>query len=93
MNVTITTDGGFTGRGLGSVSVDSEVDERVRTAVANARPESWQREYTTRGADLVTYTLTIGGHTTSWQSRAEIPKDLEELFEAVWETRASRGGR
>lgn len=84
MNVTITTDGGFTGRGLGSVSVESDVDHRVREAVRNARPETWQREYTTRGADLITYTLTIDGHTTSWQTHAEIPKDLEELFAAVW---------
>jgi hypothetical protein len=82
--ITITTDGGFTGRGLGNVTVDEDVDERVRAAVANARPESWQREYTTRGADLINYTLTLGDCTTSWQTRAEIPEDLQELFEAVW---------
>lgn len=84
MNVSITTDGGFSGRGVGSVSVDSDVDERVREAASKARPETWRREYTTRGADLVTYTLTLGEHTTSWQTHAEIPRDLEELFEAVW---------
>ena len=84
MKVMITTDGGFTGRGVGSVSVESDVDARVREAVRNARPETWQREYLSRGADLVTYTLTLGEHTTSWQTGAEIPKDLAELFEAVW---------
>ena len=93
MDVMITTDGGFTGRGVGSVSVDSDVDARVREAVRNAQPSAWKREYAARGADLVTYTLTLGEHTTSWQTGAEIPKDLEELFDAVWGLRASRGSR
>lgn len=82
--ITITTDGGFTGRGIGSVSVESS---RVREEVANARPETWAREYTAHGADLVHYTLTIGDVTTSWSTGAAIPPDLAALFEAVWACR------
>jgi len=81
MTITITTDGGFTGRGIGGVSVDSEI---VRDAFHKARPETWAREYLSIGADLVTYTIAIGEHRTSWQTGAAIPRDLEELFEAVW---------
>lgn len=84
MTVTITTDGGFTGRGIGSVSVDTRDDDHVREALARAHPESWQREYTAHGADLINYTLTAGEHTTSFQTGAAIPQDLEELFEIVW---------
>lgn len=84
MTITITTDGGFTGRGIGRVSVEDDVDAHVRDAAANARPESWAREYPARGADLVTYTLTFGGRTASWQNGAAIPGDLEALFAAAW---------
>jgi hypothetical protein len=86
MNVTIETDGGFTGRGLGSVSVDCDAvdDPRLRHAVANARPDSWRDDYRTHGADLVNYALTLGNHRVSWNTGADIPPDLAELFEAAW---------
>ena len=55
MQITITTDGGFTGRGLGTASADVDV--------ADVHPESWRDEYTAPGADLIRYTLTpvMGG--------------------------------
>jgi hypothetical protein len=86
MNVTIDTDGGFTGRGLGSVSVDSDTvdDRRLRRAVEHARPEAWRGDYRAHGADLVNYTLTLGTHRVSWNTGADIPPDLAELFEAAW---------
>lgn len=76
MRVTITTDGGFTGRGIGSRSVDADVDD--------VRPEEWREEYRARGADLVRYTLTLGDRSVSWDETAEIPEDLRRLFERVW---------
>jgi hypothetical protein len=76
MLVTITTDGGFTGRGIGTRSADVEVE--------NVRPEEWRSEYRARGADLILYTLTIGETSVSWNEGAEIPEDLRRLFACVW---------
>lgn len=76
MRVTITTDGGFTGRGIGSRSADVDV--------VDVRPEEWREEYRARGADLVRYTLTLGERAVSWDEGAEIPEDLRRLFERVW---------
>jgi hypothetical protein len=76
MLVTITTDGGFTGRGIGTRSADVDVSD--------VRPELWREEYPGRGADLVRYTLTLGDRSVSWNETAEIPEDLRRLFERVW---------
>ena len=76
MQVTITTDGGFTGRGIGTRSADVDVED--------AHPESWREEYRGPGADVVRYTLTMGDCTVSWNETAEIPEDLRRLFERVW---------
>ena len=79
MIVTITTDGGFTGRGIGSAS--AEVEDELLRAIDF---DSWRDEYTARGADMVRYTLTIGDRSVSWVDGAGIPRDLRELFERVW---------
>jgi hypothetical protein len=76
MRVTITTDGGFTGRGIGSRSADVDV--------ADVRPELWENEYRGRGADVVRYTLILGDRAVSWDETARIPDDLRRLFERVW---------
>jgi hypothetical protein len=76
MLVTITTDGGFTGRGIGTRSADVDVED--------VRPERWEAEYRGRGNDVVRYTLAVGEHTVSWNETAEIPEDLRRLFERVW---------
>jgi hypothetical protein len=79
MRITITTDGGFTGRGLGmrSANIDDE-------AVARAEAEEWRDEYQAPGADLVRYTLTTDTRIVSWTEGAQIPGGLRELFERVW---------
>jgi hypothetical protein len=79
MLVTITTDGGFTGRGLGTRSAD--VDDAV---VARALAEEWREEYRSPGADLVRYTLSAGGRSVSFTDGAELPAGLRELFELAW---------
>jgi hypothetical protein len=80
MLVTITTDGGFTGRGIGTRSAD--VDDAL---VAHAMAEEWRDEYRSPGADLVRYTLSIGERSVSFTDGAEIPEGLRELFERVWQ--------
>jgi hypothetical protein len=87
MHIEITTDGGFTGRGIGNASVESDDHADVAEALANARPEDWRDEYRARGADLVHYTLTMEGRAVAWSTGATIPADLEALFEAVWNKR------
>lgn len=82
MKITITTDGGFTGRGIGSASADVDDD-----ALRGIDPDSWRDHYSAYGADLVTYALTIGERSVSWVEGAEIPRDLRELFERVWRRR------
>ena len=76
MRVIITTDGGFTGRGIGTRSADVDVGD--------VRPGEWREEYRARGADLVRYTLTLEDRSVSWDETAEIPEDLRRLFERVW---------
>jgi hypothetical protein len=82
MRVTITTDGGFTGRGLGNATADVD---------GHYDPGAWQERYTAPGADLVTYTLEADGRRVTWVTGAEIPADLRELFERVWRERKTPG--
>jgi len=77
--IEITTDGGFTGRGIGTRSAD--VDDEI---VARALAEEWRDEYQSPGADLVRYTLHAGTRSVSFTDGAEIPRGLRELFELVW---------
>jgi len=85
MQITITTDGGFTGRGIGSIDVDDASSAALARAVASARPEQWQRDYPVSiGADMVRYTLTMGDTIVSWEEGAEIPEDLRAVFDAAW---------
>jgi hypothetical protein len=90
MRIDITTDGGFTGRGIGSVSIDSDEADDVARALAAARPSTWQREYRGRGNgnDVVNYTMTFGETTVSWNETAQVPEDQRALFDAVWAMRA-----
>jgi hypothetical protein len=81
MRITIDSDGGFTGRGIGSASAD--IDD---TELAQLRSEEWRDDYRTPGADLIRYTLTFGERRVSWQEGAEIPRGLQELFDKVWRT-------
>jgi hypothetical protein len=78
MRVTVITDGGFTGRGIGTRTAEVE-NELLQGA------EAWQEVYTARrGADLVIYTLTFGGKSVTWNDTAEIPEDLRRVFNRVW---------
>lgn len=79
MLVTITTDGGFTGRGIGARSAEIDAD-----LLGRVLDEPWQNEYRSDGADLVLYTLTVAGRTVSFTDGAELPPALRELFELTW---------
>ena len=84
--VTITTDGGFTGRGIGSAS--AEVDEEFLSRLA---VDSWLESYTAPGADLVRFALEIDGRcVTMWVEGAAIPDDLRDLHARVWHSTPGR---
>ncbi|HKO58454.1 MAG TPA: protealysin inhibitor emfourin [Thermoanaerobaculia bacterium] len=99
LHVSLATDGGLSGRGLGSVDVvgrevttekcratltDEEASELARLAKA-AKPESWKSEYGQQARpDQVHYTLTVEGHSTSWWG--ENPSDLPAEIRALRES-------
>jgi hypothetical protein len=92
-HIEIASEGGFTGRGVGKVVVDSDhASDALRHAVAGAKPEKWAREYADPKAphghpDEIRYTLTLksGGHehVTSWYETATLPKDLRTIVDAA----------
>ncbi|HEX8252460.1 MAG TPA: hypothetical protein VF846_04855 [Thermoanaerobaculia bacterium] len=85
MRVTITTEGGFTGRGIGSAA--AEIADHVIAHLQQI--ETWRDEYDAPGADLVRYTMTIGARRVRWREGAELPASLRELFELVWKEKGT----
>ena len=84
--IEITTTGGFTGRGIGTMSASSkEASGDLNEAVEQAQPTTWQRDYSPGDGhpDEIRYTLTltIAGrtHTTSWRDTSELPSDLVKI--------------
>jgi hypothetical protein len=104
LDLSVTTDGGFTGRGLGSVTIkdDRATTERcdapltdaekarLEKLVGAADPSSWRDSYGDADGhpDQVKYTLTLGGHTTSWRDEDKVPADVRALYEAAWHVRS-----
>jgi hypothetical protein len=92
-HIEMTSSGGFTGRGVGTVNFDSDgAPEGLRRAVADSKPQHWESEYTHKDAphgypDEVHYTLTLtaGDHryVTSWHETAKLPRDLDAIREAL----------
>ena len=101
--IEITTEGGFTGRGIGNAtitpqSVASCDHAALDRALKDAKPSNWKHEYREPSnphgyADqvLTTMTVTIDGKTTttSWYSGARdlVAKDAMAVFEAAWALR------
>jgi hypothetical protein len=99
LHASLTTDGGLSGRGLGSIDVvgrdittdkcratltDEEAAELARLAKA-AKPDSWKPEYGQQARpDQVRYTLTLEGRSTSWWG--ESPADLPAEVRALRES-------
>ena len=100
--IDITTEGGFTGRGLGNATVTPESvancdHAALDRALAAAKPAEWREAYREPGKPnghpdqiLTTMSVTIDGATkkTSWYSREIVPKDALALFDAAWALRA-----
>lgn len=98
--IEITTDGGFSGRGLGSIAIDGEtitVKDLSRTCHGElSTDQRHQIEHAlasfaevTRGdahPDQIHYVLKAGDRTASWYGEAP-PNEAAPLFQAVWPLR------
>lgn len=93
MTIQLTTSGGFTGRGAGSVKVDGRsatIDNRLTVELTAAESASLanlpELRAARRGAsatpDAITYTLTIDGKSWSW-SDAEPPGHCQRWAAAL----------
>jgi len=85
MNVKLETDGGFTGRGIGSLEFDSAMlsgreQHELRALLGNV---PWGATLGAVHPDQITYTLTCDGRTVSWRGENQ----LTELRNWLWEMR------
>ena len=99
--LTIKTDGGFTGRGVGQLSIDgrkvttercagtitrAECD-RIDAAIAEAKKLKWRESYGQAHPDAVQWTLEIDDRKASWYDGNDLPKELQALRDAAWKVR------
>jgi len=101
LRIEVTTDGGFAGRGLGSVTVDGtsvaakdlarscngELTAKEQETIArDAAAFSPSKESKPAHPDQIGYTLTVGEQSMSWYGE-EAPAAAAPLFNAVWHAR------
>jgi hypothetical protein len=99
--IEITTEGGFAGKGLGSVTIDGrsvaakdlahtctgELTEKEQETIARAAAAfKASSDSAPAHPDQIGYTLTVGDQSTSWYGE-EAPKAAAPLFNAVWAAR------
>ena len=99
--IEVTTDGGFAGRGLGSVTIDGRsITAKDLARTCTGELTTHEQEAIARAAasfkpssdsppahpDQVGYTLTVGDESMSWHGE-EAPKAAAPLFDAVWAAR------
>jgi hypothetical protein len=101
IDVSITTDGGFTGRGLGTVAIkdtrvttdrcDGELTKPEQTRIArlvrDAKPDAWAGIVSKAHPDQVHVTVTLNGKSGSFYDEQDAPEDLRALYESVWQVR------
>lgn len=97
----ITTDGGFAGRGVGSLTIDGEKAatercdgtltaserESLTAALAALKKLKLRDSYGKVHPDAVQWTLEFDGRKTSWYDGNDLPKELGELRESAWKAR------
>jgi hypothetical protein len=86
MKMKLETDGGFTGRGIGSVEIDDETlpaDDRnkLRSMLENV---PWGATLGEVHPDQITYTLTCEGRSVSWRGESV----MGELRDWLWGRRS-----
>src|SRR4051794_24060035 len=99
--LSLKTDGGFTGRGVGQLSIDGQKVttercagtitraecDRLTAAIAAAKKLKWRESYGQVHPDAVLWTLEIDDRKASWYDGNDLPKELDALREAAWKVR------
>jgi hypothetical protein len=98
--ISITSEGGITGRGLGGIVIDggqvtATLGQKSCTAtLTESERDKLQTLMAIRDAnaadhghpDQIKYTLTAGDHTASWYGE-DAPKEIAPLFQLLWQIR------
>ena len=98
MKVKLETDGGFTGRGMGSLvvdgtkvtasdgrrSVEGTLTDGEEASIRAAIPENWPESTGKGWPDQIRYSLTIDGKKASWYGEGGT---FDEIHEVLWKIR------
>jgi hypothetical protein len=98
--ISVTSDGGITGRGVGGIIVDSgevtaTLQQKSCTAtLTDSEHAKLQQLIAIRGSnaeghghpDQIRYTLTAGDRTATWFGE-DAPKEIAPLFQLLWQIR------
>jgi hypothetical protein len=98
--ISVTSDGGFTGRGVGGIVIDNgqvtatlqqksctgALTDSERTRLQKLIPIRDSTEAGHGHPDQIRYTLTIGDRTAIWFGE-DAPKDVAPLFQLLWQIR------
>jgi hypothetical protein len=101
IDLSITTEGGFTGRGLGSISIkDEQVTtdrceatltdaerKRIGKLLHDAHTDRWSETKSHGHPDQVKYVVRSGSATASFHDPEEAPADVRALYDAAWAVR------
>jgi len=94
--IELTTDGGMTGRGIGSVRIEGAkltVSGRFVRDLSAAELKMLNRLASSledfegggrRAPDAVRYRLRAGGHTLTWTDADSLPRPAQAFFDALW---------
>lgn len=98
--ISVTSDGGFTGRGVGGVVIDNgqvtaslqqkscsgAITDSERTRLQKLIPIHDSTEAGHGHPDQIRYTMTVGDRTATWFGE-DAPKDIAPLFQLLWQIR------
>jgi len=98
--ISVTSDGGITGRGVGGIVVDNgqvtatlqqksctgALTDSERARLQALIPIRDSKEAGHGHPDQIRYTMTVGDRTATWYGE-DAPKDIAPLFQLLWQIR------
>ncbi len=101
VHLKLTTDGGFTGRGVGAITVDAskatterctssltrEELQQLGDAIAAAKKSAWKDSYGNAHPDAVQWTMEVDDRKAVWYDSSDVPKEIGALRDAAWKVR------
>ncbi|HEV7487321.1 MAG TPA: hypothetical protein VGQ65_16735 [Thermoanaerobaculia bacterium] len=99
--ISVTSDGGITGRGVGGIVVDgSQVTATLAQKSCSGALTDSERSQLSKlipihdsnaeghgHPDQIRYTLTAGDRTATWYGEEDAPKEVAPLFQLLWQIR------